>query len=390
MNEQILPIAERLDAEDPFAGRGVPIAFLDSGFYPHPDLVSPEDRVLAYHAVEGSGPGFREETDPPPWLWHGTQTSVVAAGNGALSDGRFRGLAFEAPLVLVQVGESGRIKEEHIRRGLEWVLANRERYGIRIVNISCGGDRDAPLPENALNQLAEMAVASGLVLVVAAGNSGHTLDACNCLPPATAPSVITVGGSHDASLGRGEIELDWSSFGHTADGMQKPEIVAPAMGVAAPILPGTELFRRAEVWTDLETAPDDVLADLPEEVAELAGVPPELRSGSADAVRSFVHGRLVEGKVVARHYQHVDGTSFAAPIASSIVARMLEANPALTPGQVKTILLATAKPIEGAPPERQGFGVLDARRAVEAASAAAQGLGVPETAAIPVGGRHES
>ncbi|MDQ2870324.1 MAG: S8 family serine peptidase, partial [Acidobacteriota bacterium] len=66
-------------------------------------------------------------------------------------------------------------------------------------------------------------------------------------------------------------------------------------------------------------------------------------------------------------YQHVDGTSFAAPIVSSIVAQMLEANPALTPAEVKTLLIATAERIEGAPAERQGFGVVHARRAVEAA-----------------------
>lgn len=381
MHGPILPIAERLGADDRFAGRGVTIAFLDSGFFPHPDLATPAGRVVAHHDAEDSGARFTAEEDPPPWLWHGTQTSVVAAGSGALSGGRYRGLASQAALVLVQVGTAGRIKENHILRGLEWVLDNHERLGIRIVNISCGGDADAPLPENPLNQLAEAAVRRGLVLVVAAGNSGGT-DAYQCLPPATAPSVITVGGSHDASLGRGEIQLYWGSFGDTADGVHKPEIVAPAMGVAAPLLPRTDLYRRAEAWSVLESTPDEALAGLSAELAAFAGIPEELRGGSGEAVREFARHSLAAHKVLAKHYQQVDGTSFAAPIVSSLVARMLEANPALTPAQVKTILLATARPMEGAPSERQGFGVLDARRAVEAAAGAASGLGVPEKHAV--------
>ena len=43
------------------------------------------------------------------------------------------------------------------------------------------------------------------------------------------------------------------------------------------------------------------------------------------------------GEIVATHYSHVDGTSFATPIVSSIVAQMIEANPKLTPGAVKNI-----------------------------------------------------
>jgi serine protease AprX len=70
---------------------------------------------------------------------------------------------------------------------------------------------------------------------------------------------------------------------------------------------------------------------------------------------------------VGKQYQHVDGTSFAAPIVTSIVAQMIEANPRLTPGAIKNILISTADRIAGAPAIRQGFGVVNARRAVELA-----------------------
>ena len=77
--------------------------------------------------------------------------------------------------------------------------------------------------------------------------------------------------------------------------------------------------------------------------------------------------RINNQKFIHPHYQHVDGTSFAAAIVSSVVAQMLEANPGLTPAQVKQILMETAEPLPAAPPERQGAGMLRAGAAVERA-----------------------
>ena len=67
-------------------------------------------------------------------------TSVVAAGNGSLSNGFYRGLAPDSDVVLVKLARTGRSTEDDIQKGLEWVLANREKYNIRVVNISAGGD----------------------------------------------------------------------------------------------------------------------------------------------------------------------------------------------------------------------------------------------------------
>jgi len=71
--------------------------------------------------------------------------------------------------------------------------------------------------------------------------------------------------------------------------------------------------------------------------------------------------------VITRHYKYVDGTSFAAPIVSSLVAQMLEANPSLTPQQIKRILISTAERLPQYEVDRQGWGVVDPRRAVERA-----------------------
>ena len=168
--------AERAADEGELTGRGVHAHLLDSGFHPHPDLTHPESRIIAYHDVWDPDDVLDPERVPRPDEWHGTQTSVAAAGNGYLSDGAYRGLACDARLVLVRVGREGRITDDAIARGLEWLIANRERYAIRVVSLSLGGDEDRPLAESPVNRLAEEAVAAGMVLVAAAGNSGCTVN----------------------------------------------------------------------------------------------------------------------------------------------------------------------------------------------------------------------
>ena len=363
----VAPVCERLDADSTLSGRGVTIAFLDSGFTAHPDLTLPRERVLAYRDVTGEDAPLDPAGEAEGWRWHGTQTSVVAAGNGHLSGGVYRGLASEADVVLVKVGVAGRIGEENIGRGLRWVLENRERHRIRVVSISLGGDEDAPLSENRVNQLAEECVRAGLVLVVAAGNSGCT-DRHRSLPPATAPSVITVGGYEETSDGdAASFSLYCGSYGFTADGLVKPEIIALARGVAAPILQGTAAYRRAEALSKLAGAPDYRLTALARELSISTEGLTGLAREKPATLRARVEEALLSEKVVATHYQHVDGTSFAAPIVASVVAQMLEANPELSPAAVKHLLVATAKRIGEVAAVRQGFGVFDARGAVEAA-----------------------
>ncbi len=123
-NDFVLPTPLRMDADERFTGRGVTITFLDSGFYAHPDLTKPNNRILAYKSIfTAEGDQTSLDTNDVA-SWHGMMTSVVAAGNGGLSDGFYRGIASDAYLVLVKIGRTGRISEEQIHRGLEWVLDN--------------------------------------------------------------------------------------------------------------------------------------------------------------------------------------------------------------------------------------------------------------------------
>ena len=97
---RVLPTPLRLDADERFTGRGVTIAFLDSGFYAHPDLTTPESRILAYHNIVPGEKFTLETTDPTSW--HGMMSSVVASGNCSLSRGIYRVIAPDANVVLVK------------------------------------------------------------------------------------------------------------------------------------------------------------------------------------------------------------------------------------------------------------------------------------------------
>lgn len=371
----VIPTPVRLNAHAEYSGKGVTVAFLDSGFYPHPDLGLPRNRIIAYHDLAKERRSLLATDPVESWQWHGTQTAVAAAGNGSLSDGVYRGLAHESELVLVKASERGRITEENIARGIRWVIANRERYGIRVLNISLGGDEDVPCSKSIIDQAAEEAISQGIVVVAAAGNSGG--DGRHSIPPANSPSVITVGGYSDNNeLNGNRLGLYHSNFGVTADGTVKPEIVGPAMWIAAPILPGTRLYERAEALSRLSGSADYQLPGLVRELEEAAELPEQLVGAGAAEIRSCVEAVLQQEKIVAAHYQHVDGTSFAAPIVTSVVAQMLQVNPDLTPGAIKNVLISTADRIMTEPVIRQGYGVVNARRAVELAKSERHELNV--------------
>jgi serine protease AprX len=361
----VLPTWLRLGAHEHFTGRGVTIAFLDSGFYPHPDLTTPHSRILEYNNIAPKGTGTLESVDVASW--HGMMTSVVAAGNGALSGGFFRGLAPDCNVVLVKISKSGHIPEKNIERGLKWVLEHREQYGIRVVNISAGGDHEQSYLDNSLCLTVERAVREGLVVVCAVGNAGWS-PGHPVLPPASSPSSIAVGGLNDQnSLDRARHSLYRSSYGPTVDGLQKPEVIAPGIWVPAPILPHTPTAAEAELYARLDRASDEELLPLIEEHREVDRDIYEARGLPTYLIRQLVSVKLHENDVISEHYKFVDGTSFAAPIVSSTVACMLEANPHLSPQQVKRVLIDTAERLPGVEIDRQGWGVIAPRRAVEVA-----------------------
>ncbi|KAA0221794.1 hypothetical protein EDS67_27970 [candidate division KSB1 bacterium] len=339
-----LPTPLRLHADPRFTGRNVTLAMVDSAFSPHPDLVQPVNRIRAW--IDASEPVLQARSfkanETPSWpgaqeaaagQWHGTMTSVAAAGNGWLSQGFYRGLASDASLVLVQtMNRDGRITNDSIVRALRWLRENRLALALRVVNLSLGADPIGTLKDNPIDAEVEALVQEGVSVFAAAGNNGER----RLLPPATAPSALTIGGLDDKNtFNHDEVELWHSNYGESLGGAFKPELVAPSIWVVAPVLPGTALAREAQ---------------------ELFA---RRRRGDRNC-----ESRIAECKLVTPFYQHVDGTSFAAPLAASVAACMLEANPKLAPFLLRSALLESAVPIANVPRARQGAGALHAGRAL--------------------------
>ena len=105
-------------------------------------------------------------------------------------------------------------------------------------------------------------------------------------------------------------------------------------------------------------------------IREEPGVDAELDAAldrPVHSIRQLITLKIRRENVITKNYKYVDGTSFSAPIVSSVVAQILQANPSLSPQQVKRILISTAERLPHYEVDRQGWGVIDPRRAVEMA-----------------------
>lgn len=346
---EVLPTRLRLHADPRFSGKGVTLALIDSGFCPHPDLVRPQNRirvwadatvdpVSVFHFGRGDTPKWPDSDAAHDWQWHGTMTSTVAAGNGFLSHGLYSGLAHSVELVLIQVRDAtGHISSANIVRALHWLHQHGPELGVRIVSLSVSGDAVWPLAGNGVDAAVAALVEAGISVVAAAGNDGQR----SLLPPATAPLALTVGGVDDHNMfHHDELSLWHSSYGIASNEALKPELVAPSIWVVAPVLPNSSVARESQSLfaRRLQTDPS-------------------------------AQSRIRELKLVTPHYQHSEGTSFAAPIVASTIACMLEANPALTPLVVRDVLRDTAHFIPGVDRERQGAGAVSPGAAVARALA---------------------
>ena len=357
---QILSLPERLDADPRYAGRGVCIGVIDSGFYPHPDLMRPRRRVRAYADVAREIPVASEFFTPQPWSWHGTMTACCAAGNGYVSGGRYRGLASEADVVLIKAGiDDGRIRGKNVASAIRFPL-RYPHLEVRILNVSLGVLRSDPDYDDVEAAVSEV-VAKGITVFAAAGNAPGKLP----LAPGSGRDAITAGGANDKNNTNASDDEPWSStsYGVTAPGVSKPDLLAPAIWLPAPMLPGTLLAREAAALFQLVSVLEEASAEHGFSETRQTATPEE--RASVQALIEAVGMRMNRCKYISPDYQHVDGTSFAAPITASVAAQMLEANPALTPTLLREGLTKTAVPLPNVERERQGAGMLRPRLAVD-------------------------
>jgi serine protease AprX len=227
---------------------------------------------------------------------HGTHVAGIIAGDGTASHGKYVGIAPGANILSVKYTDNkGMSSEADLVNALQWIYENKDHYNIRVVNISSTVGTNSNYKQSATAAAVELLWASGVVVVVSAGNNGY--DSCStCSAPANDPFVITVGAIDDNGtkyLGD-DFQKPWSSKGRTMAGVSKPEIMAP----------GTNMVSYMPHGSNRNVKPENV----------------------------------VDGS-----YFKMGGTSMAAPVVSGVVALMLEANPHLTPNQVKWLLQYTGR-----------------------------------------------
>jgi serine protease AprX len=281
---------------------------------------------------------------------HGTHGAAVAAGTGAQSGGFYGGVAPGAHLVAVNSGNEVGLPLVGLLGAYDYLLTYQHRYNIRVINNSWGDNLrfapDAVSPEHPINVATREAHDRNITVVFAAGNGidnvGDVAGAIN--PYSTLPWTISVAAGHKRGLGqptsfssRGENDGDGADVaGQPADPSARPnlrpDITAPGLDIKSARMKGVGLTNTAGALPVFVGSND------------LWTIPP--------AYLPF--------------YTTSQGTSFACPHVSGVVALMLEANPRLTPDEVVTILRETATPMPYA--EREvGAGYVDARNAVRRA-----------------------
>ena len=271
-------------------GVGVTVAILDTGICRHPDF---GDRIVLFRDFVNGRAGCYDDAS------HGCHVAGILAGDGKMQQGRYKGIAPGCRIISLKVlDRHGQGALEDILEAIDWVIQNRERYQIRILNISAGTTKDVEARgAQQLVDKVEEAWDCGLVVVAAAGNMGPY--PMSITAPGNSRKVITVGAA-DRFAAAGHREGDYSGCGPTRECVCKPELVAP----------GNTVLSCSAAWNN--------------------GV----------------------------FYMAKSGTSMAVPVISGAVALLLEQEPHLTNVQVKMRLKESSVDL-GLPGNRQGWGMPD-------------------------------
>lgn len=148
-------------------GKDVNVAIVDTGVYPSPDLMEPEERIIAFKDF------VNDREDPYDDNGHGTYCAGDVASNGNQSNGKYAGPAPEANIIGVKVLNaigSGSLSD--IMTGVDWCIENKDEYNIRILSLSLGSSGSEPEDDDPMVQAVNHAWDEGLVVCAAAGNEG--------------------------------------------------------------------------------------------------------------------------------------------------------------------------------------------------------------------------
>src|SRR2546423_2351349 len=306
----------------PYTGRGVTVAVLDTGVDgTHNDLAGRVAQNVKLADTQGIGVGFNYPLDvengptTDQAYGHGTFVAGVIAGNGTRSSGAYTGVAPNARLVGLSAGD---VNLFYVLDGFDYLLQHAGMLNVRVVNCSFSAETiyDTNDP---VNIATKMLTDRGVNVVVSAGNTGPGMHTLN--PYAVAPWVVSVG----ATDFKGRL-ASFSSRGQFASTLFRPTLVAPGVGITSLRATGIN-----------QTSAEGVAVN-----NDAQNIPPTLLP----------------------YYTTASGTSFSAPQVAGTIALMLEANPNLTPAQVRDILARTATPMPSYYAHEVGAGMLNTHAAV--------------------------
>jgi serine protease AprX len=295
-----------------YQGQGIGVAVVDSGITDQVDFYTPTGGARIIAAVQ-----FNDDANRTPFdgYGHGTHVAGIIGGDGELSGGAYIGVAPMVNLINVKVSNiNGGARASNVVKGLQWINDNKDVYNIRVVNLSLNSSEAESYHTNPIDAAVEILWFNKVVVVVSAGNAGT--NALN--PPANDPFVITVGATDDRGTSKtsDDVLAPYSGYGKTTDGISKPDLVAPGTNIVA------------------------------------------LMPNYTSSVLAASH----PSHIVGQYYFRMSGTSMAAPVVTGAIALLLQAEPNLTPDQVKYRLMATAQPFDSR--ARAGAGYLDVFAAV--------------------------
>ena len=195
-------------------GKNIRIVILDSGVYQHTDL---EGRIIVFKDF------INRYRIPYDDNGHGTHISGIICGLGTACKGKYTGISQGAELIVLKVlDKNGNGKTNDFINALKWVIENKQRYNIRLLNFSVGfisrtNLYDKKLILDLINQIWD----DGIIVVTAAGNNGP--DDNTITVPGISRKVITVGAIGEKFSGRGPTECC----------IVKPEVLAPGSNITS-------------------------------------------------------------------------------------------------------------------------------------------------------------
>lgn len=207
-------------------GKGVTIAFIDTGIANHNDFCMGEKRIKFFKDFVNDKKGCYDDNG------HGTFVAGVCSGNGSLSCGRYSGIAPQSKIIsLKALNKQGEASADKILDAMEWVFDNHKKYQIKVVCMSFGSE---PLGFNdPIMAGAEALWREGIVVVAAAGNSGPEYQTIKS--PGVSSQIITVGGFNDNRVDENYNPdfFELAEFSSRGPAFQrfKPDLVAPSVDI---------------------------------------------------------------------------------------------------------------------------------------------------------------